>query len=205
MTLTRKKELGRGTSVLKRTELKSVSPKKLVAGLRLPSSTFKAKPKAERPAVEKPSLPRAPWVQAPAVTAEAVRKAKAVAKRKGPTPATVALVIERDGSACIICGIGLLCIPELRGITHHVHHLQYRSRGGHHRASNLALLCPICHKRVHCGDQDEAEAKGWSTVAGGKPGRKVEILTPDGQRWARFHDNGTRTILKTRVRAGAST
>ena len=48
-------------------------------------------------------------------------------------------VQERDEHKCQVCGDSL----------HEIHHVQYRSQGGGHEASNLVCLCRKHHNKVH--------------------------------------------------------
>lgn len=73
-------------------------------------------------------------------------------KRDAPYPAARQAVREREEGCCQRCRIYLL--PDI-GEVHHI-----AGRGGHdpHRLSNLALLCPACHRWVHANPKAAREA-----------------------------------------------
>ncbi len=68
----------------------------------------------------------------------------------GPTRATVELVLDRDGHACVKCGLGL---HGTRGVDYSIHHRKLRSQGGGHTADNLVAMCGHgsagCHSWAH--------------------------------------------------------
>ncbi|MCA1668911.1 MAG: HNH endonuclease [Thermomicrobia bacterium] len=51
------------------------------------------------------------------------------------------LILRRDGFQCRRCGA--------RGVPLHVHHVQWRSRGGTNDPANLVVLCAKCHHLQH--------------------------------------------------------
>ncbi len=59
-------------------------------------------------------------------------------------PAAKRTALERDGYTCQLCG-------ARRDL--HVHHVRYRSRGGHDGPENLLTLCCACHEAVHRSEQ----------------------------------------------------
>ncbi len=62
-------------------------------------------------------------------------------------------ILERDGWRCQRCG----SLTDL-----HVHHLQFRSRGGTESEANLITLCARCHAREHQGEsrvRDQADVE----------------------------------------------
>jgi len=76
-------------------------------------------------------------------------------RRTGPKPHTVALVLQRDGYACIRCGAA-----ELQ-----LHHRRPRAMGGTDREEtnqpqNLVSLCLRCHTHVERHRSDAITA-GW--------------------------------------------
>ncbi len=59
-------------------------------------------------------------------------------------PAKRRRVMQRDQRCCVV--------PWCRSkINVHVHHIQFRSEGGGHEMTNLAVLCGACHRRLHSG------------------------------------------------------
>lgn len=81
----------------------------------------------------------------------------------GPDQATVDLIIERDASSCVVCGIGI-DTSYGRGVLWSVHHRLLRGQGLDNRPSNLALMCgsgtTLCHGNVH-GGPAAARRGGW--------------------------------------------
>ena len=59
-------------------------------------------------------------------------------------PATVRLVLRRDGGRCRVPGC-----RSARGLE--VHHIQHRGYGGTHDPANLVVLCSACHQAHHDG------------------------------------------------------
>lgn len=79
----------------------------------------------------------------------AVTKAKKKVAKEANWRSVCRQVDTRDGYRCRCCGRpgnpdGLIALDRL-----HRHHLMFRSAGGRDVASNLLLLCPICHSKVH--------------------------------------------------------
>ena len=77
-----------------------------------------------------------------------------------PSATTVKRVLERDQRRCVVCRLYCAGDTATRGEDYHLHHRRYRSRSGHHRPSNLILLCPRDHDEVHRGDAELAERLG---------------------------------------------
>jgi hypothetical protein len=59
-------------------------------------------------------------------------------------PATVRLVLRRDGGRCRVPGC-----RSARGLE--VHHIVHRAHGGTHETANLVTLCSACHQAHHDG------------------------------------------------------
>ena len=59
-------------------------------------------------------------------------------------PATVRLVLRRDGACCRVPGC-----RSARGLE--VHHIRHRAHGGTHDPANLVVLCSACHQAHHDG------------------------------------------------------
>jgi len=51
-------------------------------------------------------------------------------------------VDERDGDVCRVC-------HQPIWTERHHHHIVYRSRGGKHEASNVIVVCAMCHDDIH--------------------------------------------------------
>lgn len=163
MTLTRKKELGRGSKPLTaKSELKPVSAKRAAkladAGTWNPFSTFgpsstvglsratalKAKPKAEKPAREQLPFPLRPDREPPAPRL-AVPKPVKRPKDTGPSKAVREWVWERFGRVCVVPGCG-------REATQ-LHHRLNRKMGGDKRPfinhrSNVVPMDAFCNAEV---------------------------------------------------------
>ena len=68
--------------------------------------------------------------------------AEAVGSDAATPPAMRRQVLARDGLTCVHC-------RSRRGL--HVHHVQWRSKGGATTPRNLVTLCARCHGLVHEG------------------------------------------------------
>jgi len=118
-----------------------------------------------------------------------VDEAADAAKRAQATERSVyAAVTKREANRCRVCGA--YCAPEAVGLLKrgHHHHIVYRSAGGETSASNVILLCALCHDGEHKhklrieGDGDEAP---WLT-----------IHRRDGERWYVWRqETGVRTYV----------
>jgi hypothetical protein len=82
------------------------------------------------------------------------------------------VIVRRDRSRCRACD--RYCDPSAvdslaRG---HVHHVEYRSRGGGHDPSNVCLLCAFCHAAVHARELGiSGDANGTLRMYGRVKGR----------------------------------
>lgn len=78
----------------------------------------------------------------------------------GPSTDTRALVLERDGYACVSCGRSVI------GQFYSLQHRKRRSQGGSNSPSNLITLCGTgttgCHERIDSRRDPEDEAKGYT-------------------------------------------
>lgn len=96
----------------------------------------------------------------------------------GPTRETCDAVDERDGYACIRCGVSLFAVPGSR------HHRKRRRVGGH-APSNLVLLCGSgttgCHGWAH-GNPREARICGLIVPTWIEDPAAVPVLTLGGWR-----------------------
>jgi hypothetical protein len=73
-------------------------------------------------------------------------------QRNLPAPVRRA-ALDRDGHACVDCGIAESFSTKDGRSSLHVHHIVEFVNGGTHDLSNLASLCPRCHRRrdqKHC-------------------------------------------------------
>ena len=107
----------------------------------------------------------------------------------GPSPAVRALVWERDGGACVRCGISGLGQPFP---PHQIHHRSGRRQGGSRLESknspaNLVLLCSEDHAWAE-SERTDAEAEGLIVRGCDDPAaayiyyrRRWVLLTHDGQ------------------------
>lgn len=95
-------------------------------------------------------------------------KAKSAPKRRGtgPSPEIRAVVLARDGYACVRCGAGVTEKPRS------IHHRLRRSQGGLNTPDNLITLCGSgttgCHGWVHANVADSQDA-GWLVRSGHDP------------------------------------
>lgn len=105
-----------------------------------------------------------------------------MSRRTGPTPATVDLVLARDGGCCVSCGRPNG--PE-RGYHWSLQHRVARGAGGTSRpelslAANLIVLCGSgttgCHARVERRGVEDRTAGYWLLRdTGGHPAMPAEI------------------------------
>lgn len=114
--------------------------------------------------------------------------------RNGPSPETVELVVYRDGSRCVCCGVQ---VTGERGFGWSLHHRRGRDgKPDSHQPQNLITVCggdnvTGCHGNVH-SRRSESQPNGWwlSRIAGTDPllvpvlvyrGSVFVYLTADGQ------------------------
>jgi RNA-directed DNA polymerase len=83
------------------------------------------------------------------------------AKAKDLVPSRQKLSQKQKG-CCVMCGQSLFNEEEL-----HVHHKQYRSKGGSNVYTNLQLVHYYCHQQLHAKDQ---------TIQGAKNCERTEVL-----------------------------
>lgn len=71
-----------------------------------------------------------------------------------PLTASQKRELERKaGFKCELCGRGT------KDFKPDVHHIKPKAKGGSNRESNLIVLCPTCHRRVHDGRVSQADLK----------------------------------------------
>lgn len=105
-----------------------------------------------------------------------VTRTTRLARDTGPTPAQRALVAERSGYCCEVCGL-LLHDGQSWLADHSFHHRQARGMGSSKRpetnaAYNLLLLCGSGDSRCHGyieAHRRAAEAEGWLVRHGQDP------------------------------------
>lgn len=95
-----------------------------------------------------------------------------VPKRKsprdtGPSKAVRALVLERDGYACVCCGVSVIGRP------YSLQHRQRRSQSGGNSPSNLIVVLgrggELCHGRIDNREDPADEEKGYTVRSWGDP------------------------------------
>lgn len=97
----------------------------------------------------------------------------------GPSAALRELVLERDGRACVCCGLSVV------GQVYSLQHRQRRSQGGRNVASNLITMLGDgtrgCHARVDSRIDLEDEAKGFTVRSWDDPALvPVMVFEADG-------------------------
>jgi hypothetical protein len=85
----------------------------------------------------------------------------------GPTPGVRKLVLERDGYACVCCGVSVI------GRRYSLGHRLRASQGGKAVPSNLLTFLgwggQECHGRIDNRENPEDEARGYTIRMGGNP------------------------------------
>lgn len=100
-----------------------------------------------------------------------------------PDTATRRLVLQRDGYACICCGVPFLGKP------YSVQHRKHRSQGGTNSPSNLIMVLESCAERIRSHRDPRDEESGYSLRADQDPElvpillyRRIGVwLAPDGR------------------------
>jgi hypothetical protein len=95
------------------------------------------------------------------------RKPKIAARSKGPSRKVRKLVLDRDGRACVCCGISII------GRRYSLGHRLRASQGGKAVPSNLLIFLGWggegCHGRIDNRDDPHDEAKGYTVRSGQDP------------------------------------
>ena len=99
-----------------------------------------------------------------------------------PDTATRRLVLQRDGYACVCCGVPFL------GKRYSVHHRMHKSQGGTNSPSNLIMVLGTCAERIRSHRDLRDEESGYSLRTDQDPelvpillyGRIGVWLAPDG-------------------------
>ncbi len=106
-------------------------------------------------------------------------RTKAAERPRDEIPAaTRKAVLVRDRARCRFCGKTAV----------HVHHINYRSEGVDHSASNLICLCPAHHDLVH-SDKRRWKPLLLATMEHVLAGREVTVLQVE--RWQRLSSHLT--------------
>lgn len=112
----------------------------------------------------------------------------------GPNPRTVALVLDRDGGCCVVCGAG---IYGDRGYDWSIQHRRPRGMGGTRRGdanspANLVTVCGSattgCHSRIESHRAD-AVCSGWLVPQYADPAATPVLIY--GERWRYLTGDGT--------------
>ena len=106
--------------------------------------------------------------------------AKKGTRYTGPDRLTRALVLERDGYACVCCG------TPIAGRPYSLQHRKRRSQGGGNSPSNLVVVLGTgttgCHERIDSRRDPGDEAKGYTCRSWQDPALvPVEIRRADGR------------------------
>jgi len=114
------------------------------------------------------------------------RKRTAPARYTGPDRKTRALVLERDGHACVCCGRSVIGQP------YSLQHRKRRSQGGTSDASNLITVLGTgttgCHERIDSRRDPHDEAKGYTVRSWDDPAAVGVTLFDGREVW--LHDDG---------------
>ena len=109
-------------------------------------------------------------------------------------PATVRLVLHRDGGRCRVPGC-----RSARGLE--VHHIRHRAHGGTHEPSNLVVLCGACHQAHHDGRlaiRGAADALDVTRPGAPPPRAHVDAPPPRPHMGANPHRGAALLALTTR-------
>lgn len=96
----------------------------------------------------------------------------------GPSPKTRALVLERDGHACVCCGRSVI------GRRYSLQHRKRRSQGGDNSPCNLLTVLGDgttgCHARIDSRIDPHDEAKGYTCRSWEDPARIPVMYFTEG-------------------------
>jgi hypothetical protein len=112
------------------------------------------------------------------------------ARDTGPSPAVRALVLARDGRACVCCGRSIVGQP------YSLQHRKRRSQGGDSSPSNLVTVLGTgttgCHERIDSRRDPSDEAKGYTVRSFGNPALipVMFFTSPDSGFTAWLDDSG---------------
>jgi hypothetical protein len=119
----------------------------------------------------------APWSRSvPLLT---TTKSAATRKDTGPSRKVRALVLERDGHACVCCGRSVI------GQSYSLQHRKRRSQGGDNSPANLVTVLGTgttgCHERIDSRRDPQDEAKGYTVRSWQDPEQiPVMVFSPHG-------------------------
>jgi hypothetical protein len=115
-------------------------------------------------------------VPAPVVKGAATRRA--AIGNSGPSPKVRALVLERDGHACVCCGLPIL------GQRYSLGHRLRASQGGKAVPSNLLTFLgwggELCHGRIDNRTDPADEAKGYTVRSWQDPAQIPVMVFSEG-------------------------
>ncbi|GAB2859260.1 hypothetical protein GCM10022221_68540 [Actinocorallia aurea] len=132
-------------------------------------------------------LSRAPRLPAPKRTEPARAR-----RSTGPSPDTRALVLARDGHACVVCGLDITRRP------HNIHHRLPRGMGGSsdpaiNSPANLITVCGSgttgCHGEIE-RNREWAQDHGWIVPRGMSPAASPIVLFGCPGRFLLLSDGG---------------
>jgi hypothetical protein len=103
---------------------------------------------------------------------------KTAARDTGPSRKVRALVLERDGHACVCCGQSVIGRP------YSLQHRQRRSQGGTNALSNLVVVLGTgttgCHERIDSRRDPHGEARGYTVRSWQDPALVPVMIFSEG-------------------------
>ena len=137
------------------------------------------------------------------VRAERTQGKSAPTRNSGPTPKVRALVLARDGHACVCCGLSII------GQRYSLGHRLRASQGGKAVPSNLLTFLggggELCHGRIDNRDNPEDEAKGYTVRSGFDPASiPVMFFSPHGPGFSAWLDDEGNLLFDDPATAGAA-
>lgn len=110
---------------------------------------------------------------------ERVARKRKTVRDTGPSAAVRALVLARDGHACVCCGASIVGQP------YSLQHRKRRSQRGDNSPSNLVTVLGTgttgCHERIDSRRDPSDEAKGYTVRSWGNPALiPVMVFTSPG-------------------------
>ena len=103
---------------------------------------------------------------------------KTAARDTGPSRKVRALVLERDGHACVCCG------QSVTGRPYSLQHRKRRSQGGSNSPSNLVVVLGTgttgCHERIDSRRDPHDEARGYTVRSWQNPALVPVMIFSEG-------------------------